>query len=106
MPDPLTHLSQQLDAIADVAERAAARTEALNRLRDFQAEQKTKRQLDVQHLHDDQGMSFADIAQVIGGLTRGRAKQIYDGDSTNHGQRQRAATGADDPGRGDEPATR
>jgi cytochrome c556 len=97
--DPHLHnLSQQLDNIPDTGERAAARTRVIEQLRRFQAEQKTKRQTDVRELREQLRLTFTSIGEIIG-TTRGRAKQIHDGDSSNAGQRRsRAAKEADTGG--------
>ncbi|MFB6392677.1 sigma factor-like helix-turn-helix DNA-binding protein [Polymorphospora lycopeni] len=80
MPDPLAPL-RRLTAIPDPAKRAVAITKALADLPEVTAELREARQNAVLELRSDQGLSHAQVADLLK-VSRARAQQIAEGRTT------------------------
>jgi len=75
--DRLNQLLRELQAIPDPQDRAKAYSDVLGVVPGFQAELRELRQSLLTELYDT-GLSYGQIAAVTG-VTRGRVKQIIDG---------------------------
>lgn len=77
MRDRLNQLLRDLHAIPDPQDRAKAYSDVLGAVPAFQAELRELRQNLLAELYDT-GLSYGQIATITG-VTRGRVKQIIDG---------------------------
>lgn len=77
MRDRLKRLLRDLHAIPNPEDRAKAYSDVLGYVPDFQAELREHRQGVLAELHNG-GLSYGQIAAITG-ITRGRVKQIIDG---------------------------
>lgn len=78
MNDRLTRLQKELEAIPNPQDRAKAVTDVLRDLPELQEALRVVRQQDLARMHTDDGMSFGQLGALLG-ITRGRVKQIVDG---------------------------
>jgi hypothetical protein len=76
--DRLTSLLRDLQAIADRQDRAKALSGVLGGIPDLQATLREVRQDLLTELHNEDGLSYGQIAAITG-VSRGRVKQIIDG---------------------------
>ncbi|GAB2331761.1 GIY-YIG nuclease family protein [Streptomyces variabilis] len=77
-------------AIEDPMERAAAVSEVLTRWQELPSRLREIRQTTVRELRDEHGMKWAEIAQLLGGISAARAQQIAQGLS-GHARTKREA---------------
>lgn len=82
MSDRLNRLQKDLEGIGDPEDRAQAVSEVLAALPTFQAAMRELRQIDLKDLHENRGLSFGQLGKLLG-ITRGRAKQIVDGQTVS-----------------------
>lgn len=82
MSDRLNRLQRELEAIVDPQDRAKALSDVLSDLPDFQKAMRQLRQDALTDLHLNYGLSFGQIGTLIG-VSRGRAKQIVDGQTVS-----------------------
>lgn len=82
MDSRLIRLLRDLEAITDRQDRAKALSDVLGGVPDFQAGLRRLRQDLLTELHDEDGLSYGQIAAITG-ITRGRVKQIIDGQTVS-----------------------
>lgn len=82
MDSRLIRLLRDLEAIADPQDRAKALSAVLGGVPELQAELRRLRQKLLTKLHDEDGLSYGQIAAITG-ITRGRVKQIIDGQTVS-----------------------
>lgn len=82
MDSRLISLLRDLQGITDRPDRAKALSAVLGGVPELQAELRRLRQSLLTELHDEDGLSYGQIAAITG-ITRGRVKQIIDGQTVS-----------------------
>jgi hypothetical protein len=78
----LIRLLGDLQGITDRRDRAKALSDVLGGVPEFQKALRHLRQDLLTELHDEDGLSYGEIAKVVG-VSRGRVKQVIDGQTVS-----------------------